>query len=127
MVRAAAAAAATASGPSGDGGSAIGGSEAPPPPAAVSPAAAGPKPKLEWHPITEMYFLALRAARLGVQAVILRRPNIRKTLNRMKKDRTRLILSLRQLPNGGLGMRGYSPDVHSTYMQVRGLKPAQNM
>lgn len=63
-----------------------------------------------------MYFLALRAATLGTQAVLRRRSNLARSVNRFKKERAGLIASLRSTPMTQSG--AFPPHVPSSYSQL---------
>ena len=63
-----------------------------------------------------MYFLALRAASLGTQAVLRRRSNLARSINRFKKERAGLIASLRSTPTTQSG--AFPPHVPSSYAQL---------
>lgn len=65
-----------------------------------------------------MYFLALRASNLGVHAAIKRRRNLSDIINRMKKNRTRLLASLRSETGEGSRGGGFPHHIQSTYMQL---------
>ena len=84
---------------------------------ASAPAAPPSKAKnwSEFHPITEMYFLTLRAAHLGLQAALHRQKNIARQINHLKKERTRIISTLR---NTGFDGGVYPPHIQSTYAQL---------
>ena len=91
-------------------------------PTGTPTAAPAEKLWLEFHPITELFFLALRAANLSVHASIKRRQNVVRHINGLKKARYRVLASLRSIPSDGLSHIGngasvFSPHINSTYSQ----------
>lgn len=65
----------------------------------------------------QMYFLALRAANLSVHAALKRRRNLSDIVNRTKKNRARVLASLRSETGEGFRGGGFPQHVQSMYMQ----------